>query len=233
VRVIIPNYLTARTNCITSTSMYHLCCIDQCEGLLSALEREVKSSSAKPGEIADFVSRLKSRTVDAPRFLSESLILRLHEISKAYRGRVPLHSRLFAQWMHYAYPRECPFPAAVGAAKPMSAADWMNATGGKADLTQEEIDAFVDEAAVKMPEIQAKDLVDSDWENTLPWSDEEGLVFSHSPRPLSKEFQIIFRAAAVISVCAATAHAVVSTAFGMFRRPGQDCEKTKAAKGKV
>ena len=27
---------------------------------------------------------------------------------------VPLHGRLFAQWMHYAFPRHCPFPHVSG-----------------------------------------------------------------------------------------------------------------------
>merc|ERR1719498_1923517 len=27
---------------------------------------------------------------------------------------VPLHGRLFAQWLHYVFPRECPFPHKLG-----------------------------------------------------------------------------------------------------------------------
>jgi len=35
---------------------------------------------------------------------------------------VPLHGRLFAQWLHYVFPHECPFPhknGAVSASTPM------------------------------------------------------------------------------------------------------------------
>jgi len=39
----------------------------------------------------------------------------LREIAKASPGgMVPLHGRLFAQWLHYAFPRECPFPHKAG-----------------------------------------------------------------------------------------------------------------------
>ena len=39
---------------------------------------------------------------------------RLDEIASLHAGPVPLHSRLFRQWMHHAYPRECPYPHEAG-----------------------------------------------------------------------------------------------------------------------
>merc|ERR1719343_1639826 len=30
------------------------------------------------------------------------------QIGKRHAGKVPPHGRLFAQWLHHAYPRECP-----------------------------------------------------------------------------------------------------------------------------
>merc|ERR1712087_285833 len=36
------------------------------------------------------------------------------QIASAHGGSVPLHGRLFAQWLHYAFPRECPFPHKTG-----------------------------------------------------------------------------------------------------------------------
>ena len=47
--------------------------------------------------------------------LQGALSEQLHRIADAHGGRVPLHGRLFAQWLHYAFPRECPFPHKVGA----------------------------------------------------------------------------------------------------------------------
>merc|ERR1719343_1675177 len=34
----------------------------------------------------------------------------LQEIAQANHGKVPLHGRLFAQWLHFVFPTECPFP---------------------------------------------------------------------------------------------------------------------------
>ena len=38
------------------------------------------------------------------------LAARLEEFARYHSGRAPLHGCLFAQWMHHAYPRECPGP---------------------------------------------------------------------------------------------------------------------------
>merc|ERR1740121_1857288 len=51
---------------------------------------------------------------DAPR-RSGHPRTQLEEIASAHGGQVPIHGRLFAQWLHYAFPRECPFPHKAGA----------------------------------------------------------------------------------------------------------------------
>merc|ERR1719401_3401902 len=102
--------------------------------------------------------------------------------------------------MHYAYPRECPFPAVSGAAAPMTAADWMSATNSRASLTQEEVDKYLEEAKVQMEQMRTKDLVDSDWESTLPWlEEEEEMLFSHRKVSLRHEMKVISRATSVIA----------------------------------
>merc|ERR1719469_946440 len=105
--VVIPNYINSKTNCLVSTGFYSLCCADECEGLMQHLEARVGAPNADPAEIADIVSHLPSDTVDAPRNLSASLLQRLDEVANVNGGTVPLHGRLFTQWMHHAYPREC------------------------------------------------------------------------------------------------------------------------------
>ena len=87
------------------------------------LETDVSAPSASPARIAETVSLLQSDTVDAPRNLSSALLTRLQEIADVHAGTVPLHGRLFAQWMHHAYPRECPFPHVSGTTSPMSPYD--------------------------------------------------------------------------------------------------------------
>ena len=52
--------------------------------------------------------------------LDESLVSQLHSIAKAHGGKVPIHGRLFAQWLHYVFPRDCSFPHKSGAAQSLS-----------------------------------------------------------------------------------------------------------------
>ena len=112
--VIIANYLHSPTNCIASSSFYSVCCMDECEGLLGHLEQKIAAPEASSTRIADLVSKLSSSSVIAPRKLTQGLLDRLGEIAAGHGGNVPLHGRLFAQWMHHAFPRECPYPHLSG-----------------------------------------------------------------------------------------------------------------------
>jgi len=166
--VVIPNYMTSRTNCLTASGFYSVCCFDECEGLLQQVERDVAGPGATPALIVQSVSALHSDTVDAPRNLSSTLLTRLDDIAKLHRGKVPLHGRLFAQWMHHAYPRECPFPHVSGTHNPMTPDDWMAQHGlDNVEASMEEMQAhharLESEASPSEP-VQ------------LPWSLEEELV---------------------------------------------------------
>merc|ERR1719210_93923 len=126
-RVIIPNWVTGISNCMSASSYFSLCCINECEGLLAQFESELKAPSATPAEIAAFASALPSESVLANRTFPAALVRRLHEIAQSHDGRVPLHGRLFAQWMHHAYPRECPFPHVSGTTSPARVEEWQKA----------------------------------------------------------------------------------------------------------
>ena len=90
----------------------------------------------------------------APRALSQALQTRLREVANLHGGRVPIHGRLFAQWMHHAFPREllggifvvcrqekegiprggtamirprCPYPHEFGTTSPQTPDEWMKA----------------------------------------------------------------------------------------------------------
>merc|ERR1719499_2431028 len=110
---------------------------------MSSLEHKIGEPEAEPGHIADLISVLSTDTVQAPRNLSAQLLRRLDEVASANRGKVPLHGRLFAQWMHHAFPRECPYPH-ESAAHPHTPDEWMqesNRTGTSASF--EEMRAYV------------------------------------------------------------------------------------------
>merc|ERR1719254_383876 len=58
-----------------------------------------------------------SATLDeTPVKVTRTLSSQLEEIANAHDGKVPLHGRLFAQWLHYVFPRDCPFPHKSGTA---------------------------------------------------------------------------------------------------------------------
>jgi len=165
--VVIPNYITSHTNCLTASGFYQICCFDECEGLLRHLERELAAPSADAKRIADLVSSLNSDTVEAPRNLSATLLGRLDEISTHHGGRVPLHGRLFAQWMHHAYPRECSFPHVSGTTNPMTPDEWMAHHGS------EDVEASLEEMQLHHSQKESEDQSEH---IPLPWTQEEELV---------------------------------------------------------
>jgi len=142
-RVIIPNYVNSPSNCIASSVFYGVCCIDECEDLMGHLERRLGSPTARPAEIIALVSALPSASHAANRTLPTALVSRLGEVAEHHGGRVPLHGRLFAQWMHHAYPRECPYPHVSGTTTPQRAEEW-TAAGREVAASKDEMRQHVE-----------------------------------------------------------------------------------------
>lgn len=116
VQVLIPNYLQAASNCIMSGPHYLVCCRNECEGIFGEIEANISASMATPEDIFAVVDPLRAEESGGPRPHKRRVALaaQLERIAAANGGQVPLHSRLFAQWLHYAFPRECPFPHKAG-----------------------------------------------------------------------------------------------------------------------
>jgi len=169
-RVIIANYINSPSNCVASSSYYSVCCINECEALLGSLEERVGAADAKPGEISTLVAALPSATREADRKLSEALLAKLQEVADHHGGRVPLHGRLFAQWMHLAYPMECPFPHPAGATNQDKALEWQERTGQSPTLNEPEMWQHIEEARAR----NAND--DSEEGVCGMWAMEEALV---------------------------------------------------------
>merc|ERR1719162_1040810 len=112
--VIIPNYVSGHSNCIASGRYYDVCCIDKCNAIMAQIEKNFAGPIAKPEHIIAFVSNLASDSVRTPRTLSDSLVRRLSDVSDHHNGVVPFHGRLFAQWLHHAFPLDCPYPRVAG-----------------------------------------------------------------------------------------------------------------------
>jgi len=170
-RLIIANYISSPSRCMPFSSYYSVCCADTCDTLMGSLERDIGHPRASPARIAELVTALPSETVDAPRNLSTVLLARLDEIASHHNGHVPIHGRLFLQWMHHAYPRECSYPHAAGTTKPVTQDEWlrMNSKIDDAMATEDEQKSHVSAEPLSKP----MGLED------LPWSAVEELVAVH------------------------------------------------------
>jgi len=112
-RVIIPNYLQAISNCIITTPEYRTCCPNECESHMDYLEEAVGGPSAEPNLLVSLIQNLTAG--DEQERLTSSMQQQLLNIAETHGGLVQLHSRLFAQWLHFIFPYECAFPHLKGA----------------------------------------------------------------------------------------------------------------------
>ncbi|CAE7160100.1 unnamed protein product [Symbiodinium pilosum] len=120
----IANYMTGPSNCIASSSYYSVCCLNECESLMNELEAKVLAPTTTPQRLLSLVVNMSSASVDAPHTIPAALEQKLRLIAKQNSGQIPLHGRLFAQWMHYAFPHECPYPQIAEDASVLTPTYW-------------------------------------------------------------------------------------------------------------
>jgi hypothetical protein len=168
--LIIPNFVAGHSNCVASSSFIEVCCALECDSLMESLERRLATPLAKPQTIAELVSGLPSESVDAPRNLSTALLGKLDDIASKHDGEVPIHGRLFSQWMHHAYPLECPYPS----------------LDPNQQLTKEEFDAAHGDSILELMDQRAlTSKYSREWRLVeekgadLPWVEVEELVSAH------------------------------------------------------
>lgn len=173
-QVIIPNYLQAASNCIISAPHYLVCCTNECEGIISEIETTIGASSASPSEIFDAVGNLTSAADDDSLSLKleGALATQLRRVAESHGGKVPLHGRLFSQWIHYMFPHECPFPYKAGMTSSMTPSEF----GDNFYATDTEKRQYVSEASdanrKRIPEDEPED------EETQQWSLEHEELFA-------------------------------------------------------
>jgi len=141
-RVRISNYMLGPSNCIASSTYYSICCISECETLLNQLEAKVQAPSASPNHLLELVRHMSSSTVDSHREFSDVLVSKLQSIADHHDGDVPLHGRLFSQWMHHAFPNECPYPQVMEDVTALDPRTW---TASKALASEDERAQAVDD----------------------------------------------------------------------------------------
>ena len=175
-KVRIANYLQGPSNCIASSSYYSICCLSECEGLVNELEAKVQAPAADPAYLLELVGHISSASVDAPRQLPFGLKRRLQDIADHNGGQVPLHGRLFAEWMHYAFPHECPYPKVFQESKILTPEFWAQK---KMSVDAQERLEIASSAVLE--NTTDTDSVGAESEADIAWSSEELLHAQDSP----------------------------------------------------
>merc|ERR1719476_151630 len=93
---------------------------------------------------------------------------------------VPLHGRLFAQWLHHAYPRECPYPHLSGTVSQQSPDEWED-SGSDSIASEEEMLQFTAPAAAANATVSNQESAsDIGMTEALIWTPEEELLVERS-----------------------------------------------------
>jgi len=195
-QVIIPNYIQAASNCIVSTSQYHICCPNYCERLFREVEMALGTSEPTEQEILGVVGNMTdlSSLDDGSTHIDDVLTLRLSEVASAHGGKVKLHGRLFAQWLHYVFPRDCPFPHKAGTVSTESAMEH----SGSVEIEVAERAVFNEEPFVVDTDLSKNN---TDWMSQ--WDEDEellaGYTQSHGFSLTRDRVMILFGLAFVVS----------------------------------
>jgi hypothetical protein len=142
-RLLIPNYLYSRVNCIKASGIVDTCCVGSCMDLLGHLESQLQAPHASPERILQILSDMSSPHSLVHRNWSRVLVAKLEELAVHHNGQVPLHGRLFTQWLHFAYPRECIYPHPSKMVSTWTNWQWLEETG-VAWFSQSEMQDHID-----------------------------------------------------------------------------------------
>jgi hypothetical protein len=119
--VLLPNLIIATSNCLGTTSFFDQCCPNECEPILELLEKKLQAPEVAPADVTALLSQHTSAYSDSEfskrslmssltGFSAEKLLPPLQDIARSHGGRVHMHGFAFAEWLHSAFPRECPRP---------------------------------------------------------------------------------------------------------------------------
>ena len=150
------------------------------------LEQKIRAPTASAEQILGLVGNMSSSSVEAPRDLPEKLVDKLWVIAERHQGKVPLHARLFAQWMHFVFPSECPYPHAVEDPAVLRPSHWSGQQ--RATATDEEREHCISEFGMQPEAAMGEPLLSQ-------WNDEEVLLLEDLPLRGHQLFWAVFRVA--------------------------------------
>jgi len=168
-QVIIPNYMQAASNCIISNANYNMCCMNECETILGDIEMAIGAPVATVDQILQLVANMTNFD-DQPVRVDTGLSLQLQSIGEVHGNTVPLHGRLFAQWLHYMFPRECAFPHRSGTVVALTPVE----RGDDSLASQDEVEKH---ASAKMISDEA---VNAELDAMSQWTEDEELMVDYS-----------------------------------------------------
>jgi len=174
-QVIIPNYIQGASNCIVTASHYSVCCINECEPIMADIEEAVQSPMAEVSQLLSLVGNMTALTTledEVDVQLDDFMVNQLQSIAKEHGGKVPIHGRLFAQWLHYVFPRDCLFPHKSGSAQSLSPTQYGDgylASDDEMEAHAKDTRAEIPLATMKREELQ--------WMSQ--WSEDEELFASY------------------------------------------------------
>jgi len=178
-QLVIPNYMQSLSNCPVSAWHYLVCCPNRCDDILAEVESAVRAPAATTAAITAALQNLTVQSSLAEEYVPELgglLSEILEHIATANGGQVPLHGRLFAQFLHYAFPRECPFPHKASVSTLRTRSEF----GEGAQLSQEDLfhhanDRLEDFAEEIYGTVHKE--IEPSW--MLQWSHQEELALEH------------------------------------------------------
>lgn len=129
--VIAPNYLLSQAMCLTTASFHKVCCHNECDDLLEQVELAVRSPSAPAAAVAAALAPALAERG------GEGLASELEGVARRDGGEVRLHGSGFAEWLHRAFPWECPTPGGRSHTNPKTASEWMADPGNDTIDTEE------------------------------------------------------------------------------------------------
>lgn len=234
-RVIIPNYINSPSNCLASSSFYAVCCIDECGLLLGRLEAQLGRPTATSEEILAALRRVPPPSSPlseeaAPGWAPPAgLVRRLEEVAAFHGGGpVPIHGRLLAQWLHHAFPHECPYPHVSGTTRPQRPDEFEAITGRDSTASEEEMRQHIEAAVGARRRPVAKPSGEEEGLCSPMWTLEEELVDAQAQLPTGSP------AADAVSAASTTAAAPVAAAqLPPARRAVLRCLAVVAAVGSL
>jgi len=167
-KVVIANYIMGPSNCIASGAYYSVCCLNNCDSIMDEIEHKVLAPTASPERLLSIV-----RNMSSAQHLPSNLVEKLKSIAERHGGDVPIHGRLFAQWLHFAFPHECPFPAVLKTASALATSQWHSTAYSASDEERMNHMNSVDGSILAENEVKVEEL----------WSDHEVLSTYSDPQP--------------------------------------------------